>query len=219
METTGLADCRSIYPVTRSKTLPVSRLCCFSTKDVLSFPVRMNRGLTSILREATQMKHLSIFRLLSAVLVCLATASCQSPRISSESDPAVRGELEAWVAAFNECNADKAAALYAPDALLWGTVSQALISTPAGIHQYFERACAASTPPKVVLGEQVIRVQGPTAVSSGTYAFTLSIQGQQRSVPARFSFAYRKAGQGWLIVSHNSSLMPAAPQPLPTPGR
>ena len=129
----------------------------------------------------------------------------------SENDPAVRGVLQAWAAAFNDHDAQRVAALYAPNAVLWGTVSTALISSPEGIREYFERAFAAATPPTLALGELFLaRTQGETATSSGTYTFTVEGQGQSRALPARFSFAYRKAAQGWLVVSHHSSLMPTA---------
>jgi len=157
-------------------------------------------------------QHPSIYRAVLASAACLL-ASCQSAPIASESEPQVRGALQAWAAAFNECSVDKAASLYAPDAVLWGTVSQELISTPEGVRQYFAKACASATPPKVALGEPLIRTQGDGAVSSGTYTFTLSVQGQSRSVPARFSFAYRKVGGTWLIASHHSSPLQPPPQP------
>lgn len=128
----------------------------------------------------------------------------------SENETLVRSALQAWATAFNDCNAERTAALYAPDAVLWGTMSAALICSPEGIREYFERAFAAGTPPTVALGELfVARMQGECAMCSGTYTFTVDVQGQSRSLPARFSFAYRTAGQGWLVVSHHSSLMPA----------
>ena len=164
------------------------------------------------------MQHTSTSRVVPAFAACLL-ASCQSTPPASESEPQVRAAVQAWAAAFNECSAEKAASLYAPEAVLWGTVSQELISTPEGIRQYFARACASATPPQVALGEQVVRTQGDGAVSSGTYTFALSVQGQSRSVPARFSFAYRKAGGTWLIVSHHSSPMPPPTQPAASAAR
>jgi len=128
-----------------------------------------------------------------------------------ENETLIWGPLQAWATAFNDCDAEKAAALYAPDAMLWGTVSTALVSTPEGIREYFKQAFTAGTPPTVAIGKLFLaRTQGEFAMCSGTYTFTVDIQGQPRSLPARFSFAYRKAGQGWLVLSHHSSLMPAS---------
>jgi hypothetical protein len=131
----------------------------------------------------------------------------------------IRGALQAWGAAFNDCNVEKVVALYAPEALLWGTVSQALISSPGGIRDYFLRTFAAAPLPKVELGEPMVRLQGETAVSSGTYTFTLGVQGEPRTLPARFSFTYRKSGPGWLITSHHSSLIPLAAPSASAPSR
>ena len=137
----------------------------------------------------------------------------------SDNETLVQDALQAWVVAFNDCDAERTASLYAPDALLWRTMSTSLVASPEGIREYFRRAFAAGTPPTVALGEGVLaRTQGKTAVSSGTYTFTVDVQGLSRSLPARFSFAYRKAGQGWLVVSHHSSLMPAT-MPAPSPGQ
>ena len=115
----------------------------------------------------------------------------------------------AWMAAFNRCDAASAAALYDADAVLWGTTAAAIIATPAGIRQYFERVCSASPPPTVVWGEQLIRVYGDTAINSGSYTFSLVLQGEARVLPARYSFAYRRRAGEWLIVDHHSSVVPA----------
>jgi len=191
-----------------------------------------------------QMKHPSIVRVLLGIATGGALVSCQTLPSPSEREAQVRGALQSWVSAFNGCNSEKAAALYARDAALWGTVaesltlspqgirqsvdsekastlygpdahlrgivSQSLITTPEGIRQYFERVCAMSTPPKVEVDKQTVRVDGESAVSAGTYTFTVPVQGQQRSLSAGFNFAYRRVGQSWFITSHHSSFIPGA---------
>ena len=93
-----------------------------------------------------------------------------------------------WADAFNTCDSDKAGVLYASDAVLWGTVAPVIISSPAGIHQYFERVCSSTPKPKVALGEQLVRVYGDTAINSGSYTFTVFPGGRPFQFPARFSF-------------------------------
>ena len=155
------------------------------------------------------MQPRSIRSAIVASIAGLAFSGCQSvPGGGPVADAEVRGALQNWSAAFNACDVDAAAALYAPEALLWGTVSPELISTPEALRQYFTRACASGVPPKVLVTQELVRVNGESAVSSGAYTFTLGSQGQPRTVAARFSFAYRKAGAGWLIVSHHSSSLP-----------
>ena len=63
------------------------------------------------------------------------------------------------------------------------------------------------------LGEQLIRVYGDTAINSGAYTFVAMIQGQPRTLPARYSFTYRKVDGQWLIADHHSSALPAPPPP------
>lgn len=153
-----------------------------------------------------------MYRIVLAFAV-LVLAGCQTMPSPEGTKSEVQAATQAWVAAFNSCDATKAAELYHPQAVLWGTYAPTIISTPTGIRQYFERVCSSSPPPKVTLGEQLIRVFGDTAVNSGSYAFAVVIQGQPRSLAARYSFAYRKSSGQWLIIDHHSSALPAPPAP------
>ena len=122
---------------------------------------------------------------------------------------AVDETAQAWIAAFNEHDAGTVAALYHPEAVLWGTLSPALITSPDGIRKYFERNFQMSPPPKASIGMKQMRTYGDTAISSGNYSFELVVQGQARTIFARFSFTYRRVGGQWLIVDHHSSLVPS----------
>ena len=155
------------------------------------------------------------------VLVSLgvALAGCQSMPSTEAARSEVGSATQAWVAAFNSCDAARASSLYQPDAVLWGTVAPTIISTQTGIQQYFERACSSSPQPKVTLGEQLIRVYGDTAINSGSYTFTVFPEGQPRQFAARYSFIYRKAEGKWLIADHHSSAAPSPPQLASAPSR
>jgi uncharacterized protein (TIGR02246 family) len=155
----------------------------------------------------------------SLCFLAVALAGCQSMPSSDTMKSEVGLATQAWVSAFNSCDANKAGALYDPEAVLWGTVAPTIISSPAGVRQYFERVCSASPPPKVTLGEQLIRTYGDTAINSGNYTFTIFPGGQARAFPARYSFTYRKKDGQWLIVDHHSSALPAPPQPASAPSR
>ena len=158
-------------------------------------------------------------RFLFLVLSVAALAGCQSVSQPRPATSEVAEATGAWVAAFNSCDATAAASLYQPDAVLWGTVSSSIISTKAGIQQYFERACASNPQPKVALGEQLVRVYGDTAISSGSYTFTVFVGGQARQFAARNSFTYRRNEGRWLIVDHHSSAAPPQSQQASTPSR
>lgn len=145
-------------------------------------------------------------------LVTIALWGCQAMPSSSDSKSGVAAASQEWMDAFNKCAATAVARLYAADAALWGTVSQTIIATPEGIRQYFDRVCQAPTPPKVAFGEQLIRVHGDAATNSGSYTFTVVRDGKPMPLAARYTLAYRKAGDRWLIVDHHSSLRPAPPK-------
>jgi uncharacterized protein (TIGR02246 family) len=155
---------------------------------------------------------------ITLAFVGFVLAGCQSLPASEAARSEVQAATQAWVAAFNESDAAKTSSLYLPEAALWGTVSPTLISTQAGIRQYFERGFSAN-PLKVAVGEQLVRVYGDIAINSGSYTFTRTVQGQPRSNPARFSFTYRKVNGQWRIADHHSSLVPVPPAAAPAPSR
>jgi len=114
-----------------------------------------------------------------------------------------------WTAIFVDDNPDAILALYDDSAVLWGTLSPKLAVGKPELRGYFERAYKALPGHKVAFGEQVIRVYGDVAINSGYYTFSYVKDGQTQTIPARYSFVYRKRGGNWLIVDHHSSRMPA----------
>lgn len=150
------------------------------------------------------------------VICALSLMGCQSTPSSEVVDevatPDVFAAIESWATAFNNCDLDKASALYDKDAVFWGTLSPKIITTPNGIRQYFQRICSARMPSKVALGEQNVRLYGHIAINTGTYTFTSFADGKPRTNPARYSFTYRKKDGQWLIVDHHSSAVPSTPR-------
>ncbi|MDP1953752.1 MAG: DUF4440 domain-containing protein [Polaromonas sp.] len=133
---------------------------------------------------------------------------------SQKTDEAgVRAATRAWVDAFNAGDLAKTCALYHPDAVLWGTTAQALITTEEGLRQYFEGHCLAASPPTISLGAHRIRVYAGMAINTGSYTLHTRVDGVKRALPARFSFTYCRVGSDWLIVDHHSSFVPASGPP------
>lgn len=130
--------------------------------------------------------------------VCIGTAHGQATPSSPEA------VVQTWAAAFNECSAEKLAALYDPQATLWGTNSPALTTTAEGVRGYFDRACLATPPIRVAVGQVVVRAHGTYATVSGTYEFNR----EGVPFPSRYSFALLSTGSGWRIVQHHSSPLP-----------
>ncbi|CAM9417448.1 unnamed protein product, partial [Ectocarpus fasciculatus] len=113
----------------------------------------------------------------------------------------------------------RTAALYAADAVLWGTVSEEVRETPEQIYDYFDFFARL---PKLRLVEYTpapVRVYGQFAVEAGTYTFAWQgDDGKTVEKRARFSFTFRRdkpgSPQPWTIVEHHSSSMPIAPAEL-----
>lgn len=114
-----------------------------------------------------------------------------------------------WAAVFVDDNPDAILALYAPDAVLWGTLSPTIRQGPGPLREYFVAAFKALPGHKVSFGEQLIRVYGNTAINSGYYTFSYVKDGETKTIPARYTLVFSKGDKGWLIVDHHSSAMPA----------
>src|SRR5881296_2828496 len=117
-----------------------------------------------------------------------------------------------WAGALGENDPDKVLPFYAKDAVLWGTISPTVRSTPAALREYFVMAFKALPGLKVSFGEQLIRVYGDAAVNTGYYTFSYVKDGETKTLPARYSFTFVKDGGRWMIVDHHSSAVPAPPR-------
>jgi uncharacterized protein (TIGR02246 family) len=152
------------------------------------------------------MKRSLKMRMLVVALACLLTA-CASPR-GGESDANVQKQISdataAWVAAYNSRDGARIAAMYEPDAVLWGTGSATISPTPAAIAEYFKDA-AKRPKARVEIVEQHIRVLGDIAFNAGRYTFTNYDGDKPVSSPSRFTFVFHKRNGEWRIVHHHSS--------------
>jgi uncharacterized protein (TIGR02246 family) len=110
-----------------------------------------------------------------------------------------------WIATFNTRDAARISALYAPDAILWGTVSQTIRTTPHEILEYFEESSAKRPKLRMFLGEYHVRLYGDIATNSGYYTSRNPVDGKEVVIPMRFTFTYRREGERWMIVNHHSS--------------
>ena len=103
-------------------------------------------------------------------------------------------------------------ALYATDAVLWGTLSPTVRSDRAALRDYFVNAFKVLPGLKVSFGEQLVRVYGNTAINTGYYTFAYTEDGEPKTLPTRYSIVFFKDGENWMIVDHHSSAMPTPPR-------
>src|SRR5262245_41254990 len=74
-----------------------------------------------------------------------------------------------WAEAIGTNDPDKVLPLYAPDAVLWGTLSPTVRADQATLRDYFVTAFKVLPRLKVTFGDQLIRVNGETAINTGNY--------------------------------------------------
>jgi uncharacterized protein (TIGR02246 family) len=119
--------------------------------------------------------------------------------------------VERWSEAFNSGDVEQIVGLYTSDALVLGTLSPDLTSTPEDLRAYFQTAAAAKL--RVKLGDHSAVAISPDAVAiAGFYDFLRpGPDGQPVVVPARFSFVIVKKDGLWRVAHHHSSLRPKHP--------
>ena len=123
--------------------------------------------------------------------------------------------------AFTTDNHEQVAALFAPDALFYGTGSTEVVTTPEGIRQYFvgaltgKRGTVKATPftqTALVLSDTIVAI-------SGKWQSERTLEGKMVTAgPSRNTVVMQKRGDRWLIVQfHNSPTpKPKPPAALPT---
>jgi uncharacterized protein (TIGR02246 family) len=143
---------------------------------------------------------------LGSILFLIATGASAGPKED------VTAATMKWGDTLGQNDPDKVVALYAPDAVLWGTLSPTVRADRAALRDYFVTAFKVLPDLKVAFGEQLIRVYGTTAVNTGYYTFSYVKDGESKTLPARYSFTLVKEGEKWMIVDHHSSAMPPPPR-------
>ena len=98
-------------------------------------------------------------------------------------------------------------ACYAADAIFLPTMSAKVCHNHSEIRDYFGHFLLKKPHGRII--EQNIRVYDNIAINSGLYSFSLTEDGVHADIAARFTFVYRKDEDGWLIIEHHSSILPA----------
>jgi uncharacterized protein (TIGR02246 family) len=107
-----------------------------------------------------------------------------------------------WEQVYNAGDADKFAALYTKDAMLFGTTAQLFTGTD-GARTYFSKLPAGI---KVKMGDQQAIAAGPDMLlSSGFADFTLA---NGTVLPFRLTLAFVKVDGKWLVAQHHGSPVP-----------
>ena len=149
-------------------------------------------------------------RVIITLLVVSLLFGCQTMQSQDTAKQQIAAVTQEWIEDMTAHDMDRVTALYDRDAVLWGTRSSTIRTTPEKVREYF--GILRKVPPsyKATLGEEHIRVYGDIAINSGTYTFSEERDGKEVLRPARFSIVFRREGGRWLIVDHHSSAVPTS---------
>jgi uncharacterized protein (TIGR02246 family) len=108
-----------------------------------------------------------------------------------------------WAEAFARADPDALAALYAEDALFFGSMPDLYLQR-SGVRRYFE------TLPKgyeaAAFGEtQTVEINPDLIVSAGFVTFAGEREGERFNLLYRMSWTLTRSEQDWRIVSHHAS--------------
>ena len=148
------------------------------------------------------------------VLLCTPTLAVAAPK-----DDALAA-FNNFLTQFTAANTDKVVALFAPDALFYGTGSVDLVTKPEGVRAYFVNAFG--TPPRApgeavakLISAEAMPVSDTVVMVSGKW--TVDRPGMP-GAPLRVSMVVAKRGDQWMIVQfHNSATPVPAPAAAATP--
>ncbi len=121
---------------------------------------------------------------------------------------------DAFFTSFTTGNQAQLAALFAPDALFYGTGSVDVVTTPEGVVAYFTQALSGAR------GEVRARPFERTALAlsdsivavSGKWQSERTLDGKMTTAgPSRVTVVLQKRGDRWLIVQFHNSPTPKPP--------
>jgi uncharacterized protein (TIGR02246 family) len=145
-------------------------------------------------------------RRLAASLAIVSMIACAS--LFAATPPSdVEKATEQWISAFNRKNAREIVALYAKDAVFFGTSSPVLRDKPELVWDYF-KGIADLGDSTIAVGEHRVQVFGDVAINTGFYTRSSVQNGKTVQNPARFTFVYQLREGKWMIVTHHSSALP-----------
>lgn len=178
---------------------------------MLQIDYRAN-NLENDLESGEDMKLIVATIAVGALVLPAAAQSQPKPKPVMKQCPAatnaaVEAQFERFNTALASNNPDTVAALFAPDATLLATVSNAERTTPDRIRAYFVDFLKAN--PVGRIETSTVMIDCNTAKRSGNWVFNMTnANGERVDIPARYSFTYRWDGSDWKIQHLHSSVRP-----------
>jgi uncharacterized protein (TIGR02246 family) len=118
--------------------------------------------------------------------------------------------VEKWGKAFTASDVDAIVRLYAPEALMIGTLGKVVLTKPEEIRRYFDVALNTNKPRSASLNSsEALVVDDSTVIITGLDTVTGVKDGQPVIGLGRVTFVVAKRGADWLIVHLHRSPQPA----------
>ena len=140
--------------------------------------------------------------------LALISALVVSAPVVADTVKDVEATTQQWITAFNRKSAEEIVALYAKDAVFFGTTSPILRDKPDLVRDYFKNIGNAGNS-TISMGDHRVQVFGDVAINTGFYTRTSVQDGKEVKTPARFTFVYQLRQGKWMIVEHHSSVLPS----------
>src|SRR5262249_20229406 len=140
-------------------------------------------------------------------LVCAVLVSAPLAAVSGPKEEAFQ-VIEQFKAAFDASDVQGVVKLFAPDAILLGTISPKIITKTEDVDQYFQ-GLKQFVPRQIKIEEHSTLVLSDRAVLfAGFDTFSSTRDGTVVETPARFMLLITKNDQGWRISHFHSSVRP-----------
>jgi uncharacterized protein (TIGR02246 family) len=137
-------------------------------------------------------------RAIALLLWALSTLAYGGPK---EDTNAV---VDRWSAVYSANDVDAVVAMYAPDAILLGTVSPVMSEGTEAIRTYFSALKGSGNTNRI--GERrTILLDDEAVMVTGFYEFSGMKDGKAKARPSRFTMLVRKSGGQWLVAHHHST--------------
>ena len=142
--------------------------------------------------------------LLAGILIASVSLAHAGPKEDA------RQVVANWSKAFTDGDVDAIAKLYAPEALMIGTLGKVVLTKPEEIRKYFEAAFKSIDKPRTANldSSEALVVDDNTVVIAGFDTITGTRDGQQITAKGRVTFVVAKRGPDWMIVHLHRSPLP-----------
>lgn len=118
--------------------------------------------------------------------------------------PARRAVIDRWSAAYTSNDPEAIVKIYAPDAILLGTVSPVISEGTEAIRKYFSLVKGSGNK-NAIQERRTIVVDENAVVVTGFYEFIRMKDGQSLPSPSRFTMLITRRDGEWHIAHHHSS--------------